>query len=220
MLTETDVLDGHLIGYHRARRPDDDHFRAWEIAGAAHADNYTIQVGFIDDGSAPLQDLVEAYRPTDVLMGQQLSYSINFAPQHHYVLQAAVAALHRWVRSAVPAPAAPPLALTAADTPALVVDSNGLPMGGVRTPWVDVPVARTSGTAPDETPMSFLFGSGELFDADTLRALYPGGRAEYLDRFTRALDQAVESGFIVAADRGEILELAAAGAQWTRVPSA
>jgi hypothetical protein len=58
--------------------------------------------------------------------------------------------------------------------------------------------------------MSFLFGSGEPFGAATLRALYPGGAAEYLDRFTEALDRAIESGFIVQADRGEILELAAA----------
>ncbi len=58
--------------------------------------------------------------------------------------------------------------------------------------------------------MSFLFGSGEPFDADTLQALYPGGSAEYLARFTESLDAAVKAGFIVAADRAEILELAAA----------
>lgn len=49
-----------------------------------------------------------------------------------------------------------------------------------------------------------------MFDAHTLAQLYPGGAADYLDRFTKALDTAIQSGFIVAADRGEILELAAA----------
>ena len=49
--------------------------------------------------------------------------------------------------------------------------------------------------------MSFLFGSGELFDAATLSALYPSGLAEYLERFTEALDRAIESGFILSADR-------------------
>jgi hypothetical protein len=58
--------------------------------------------------------------------------------------------------------------------------------------------------------MSFLFGSGEMFDGATLSRLYPGGRADYLERFTAALDRAIEAGFIVAADRAEILELAAA----------
>ena len=80
----------------------------------------------------------------------------------------------------------------------------------MRTPWVDVPIARTSGLAPDESPMSFLFGSGEMFDDDTLCRLYPGGVADYLERFTAALDSAIQAGFIVAADRSEILELAAA----------
>ena len=78
-------------GYHLARRPDDERLRAWEIPGTAHADNYTIRVGFIDNGSAPLEQIVAAYAPTNELMGTQLSYSINFAPQHHYVLQAAIA---------------------------------------------------------------------------------------------------------------------------------
>jgi hypothetical protein len=210
VITETDLVGGWRVGYYRARRADNDRFRAWEVPGTAHADNYTIGVGFIDNGSAPLDEILSAYAPTDVLMGQQLTYRINFAPQHHYVLQAAVAALHSWVRTGEPAPAARPMVLTDADPPELVLDANGLARGGVRTPWVDVPIARTSGIAGDESPMSFLFGSGEPFGAATLRALYPGGAAEYLDRFAEALDRAIESGFIVQADRGEILELAAA----------
>ena len=97
--------------------------------------------------------------------------------------------------------------MTDGDPPLVGVDAHGIAAGGVRTPWVDVPMARTSGTAPDETPMSFLFGSGELFDAATLNSLYPGGSAEYLARFTEALDRAIAAGFLLAADRTEILEL-------------
>lgn len=210
VITETDLVDGHLLGYHHARRPDNDRLRVWEIPGTAHADNYTIRVGFIDDGSLPLEGLVAAYAPTNELMGTNLSYYINFAPQHHYVLQAAIAALNDWVRTGAPAATAQPMALTGADVPALVLDDHELAVGGVRTPWVDVPIARTSGLAPDESPMSFLFGTGEVFDADTVRALYPGGAADYLARFGDALDRAIDAGFIVAADRTEILQLAEA----------
>ena len=87
VITETDLVDGHrsAIG---TSRPDNDLLRVWEVPGTAHADNYTIRVGFIDNGSAPLDDLVAAYAPTNELMGTKLSYCINFAPQHHYVLQA------------------------------------------------------------------------------------------------------------------------------------
>lgn len=207
VITETDLVDGRLLGYHHARRPDGEWLRAWELPGSAHADNYTIKVGFIDSGTAAPADLAAAYAPTDQLMGQQLSYRINFAPQHHYVLQAALAALNRWVRDGVAAPTAPPMSF---DGTGLVLDRHGLATGGVRTPWVDVPIARTSGAAPAETPMSFLFGSGEVFDVATLAGLYPGGRAEYLERFGTALDQAIREGYLLPADRAEILALAAA----------
>jgi hypothetical protein len=210
VITETDLIGGWRTGYHAARRPDDELFRAWEIPGTAHADNYTIRVGFIDNGSTPMDDILAAYAPTNELMGTRLSYFINFGPQHHYVLQAAIAKLNAWVRTGEPAPTAPPIALTDADPPELVLDANGLAEGGVRTPWVDVPIARTSGIAPEESAMSFLFGSGEVYDTAALSALYPHGSAAYLERFAEALDRAIDSGFILPADRSEILELAAA----------
>ena len=58
--------------------------------------------------------------------------------------------------------------------------------------------------------MAAIFGCGEPFDAATARGLYPGGPTEYLESFTAALDTAIQSGFILPADRAEILRLAAA----------
>lgn len=210
IITETDLFGGAREAYYFARQPDNPWLRVWEIPGTAHADNYTIQVAPIDSGKAPLADLVAAYAPTNMLMGQRLSHDINFAPQHHYVAQAAVAALDAWVRTGEPAPAAEPMRVRDADGPRPILDDHGLALGGVRTPWVDVPVARTSGLGGEESIMSALFGSGELFDAGTLRGLYPGGLSQYLERFTAALDMSIRSGFILSADRAEILELAAA----------
>ena len=210
VLTETDVVGGLRPGYYLARQDDTERLRAWEIPGTAHADNYTIQVGRIDTGFAPLDDLVAAYAPTDSLMGQQLPHFINFAPQHHYVLQAAIAGLHAWIRDGVAPSQAAGMELSDTDPPQLVLDANGLAKGGVRTPWVDVPIARTSGIGTGESPLSHLFGSGEPFDAATLSRLYPDGAAEYLERFTVSLDEAIRSGFLVPADREEILQIAAA----------
>ena len=210
IITETDLFGGPRQGYHGARQPDHQRLRVWEIAGTAHADNYTIQVAPIDTGSAALTDVVAAYAPTSMLMGQQLDHCINFAPQHHYVLQAALSQLYQWVRTGQPPPSAAPIELSDCGPPQPILDANGLARGGVRTPWVDVPIARTSGVGTEETTMSAIFGSGELFDATTMRQLYPGGVADYLERFTAALDSAIESGFILAPDREEILELAAA----------
>ena len=103
IITETDLVSGRRVGYYHARQPDTEQLRVWEIAGTAHADNYTIQVAPIDNGSAAVDDLIAAYAPTNMLMGQELDHFINFAPQHHYVLQAALAQLQQWVRTAVPA---------------------------------------------------------------------------------------------------------------------
>ena len=210
VITETDLVGARLLGYRHARVPDADHLRVWEIPGSAHADNYTIRVGFIDNGAAPLDQIVAAYTPTNDLLGQQLPHFINFGPQHHYVLQAAVAQLHDWVRTGQPAPSAPPIDLTGGDDAEIVLDANGIATGGLRTPWVDVPTARTSGASSDDNVLLAIFGSGEPFDAETLTTLYPGGRAEYLERFAAALDTAIAAGFVLAADRAEIVELAAA----------
>ena len=175
IITETDLFGAVRHGYYFARQPDNRWLRVWEIPGAAHADNYTIQVAPIDSGSAPLDDIVAAYAPTNMLMGQQLGHYINFAPQHHYVVQAAIAALNKWVRSGEPAPTARPIQVREGDRPEPILDSNGLARDGVRTPWVDVPIARTSGVGADESIMAAIFGSGEPFDVATLQRLYPGG---------------------------------------------
>ena len=99
VITETDLVGAVLAGYYLARQPDNERLRTWEIPGTAHADTYTIKVGFIDTGSTPLDQLAAGYAPTNALMGQELEHYINFAPQHHYVLQAAIAGLHAWVRT-------------------------------------------------------------------------------------------------------------------------
>ena len=210
VITETDLLGGPRPGYYLARQPDNARLRTWDITGTAHADNYTILGARIDSGSAPIEHLAASYAPTKFLMGMELEQAINFAPQHHYVVQAALDALHRWARSGEAAPVSPRLELSEADPPQLVLDGNGLAEGGIRTPWVDVPVARTSGVGDAGNVMASLFGAGELFDAATLARLYPGGVEDYLARFEQALDRTIGSGFLLPADRREILDLATA----------
>ncbi|MEV0355691.1 alpha/beta hydrolase domain-containing protein [Nocardia sp. NPDC050697] len=212
LITETDLLGSALPGYLSARQPGDGPARVWELPGAAHADNYTIQGAFLDNGRTPVEELARAYRPTDTLLGRPLGHFLNFAPQHHYVLHAAIARLHDWVRTGRAAPAAPRIELTEPD--AIAVDRDGIARGGVRTPWVEVPLAATSGRNPQTDRMAMLFGSGEPFDAAHLARRYPGGHAQYLTEFTAALDHTISAGFLVGADRREILELADITAQW------
>jgi hypothetical protein len=209
--TETDVLDGLLPGYRGARQPDHDRLRVWEVAGTAHADNYAFAVAAIDTGTTPPAQLAAAWAPTSEVLGAKLAKPINNAPQHHYVVQNALVCLDRWIGSGKLPPTAEPMKTTSEATAGFVLDANGLTEGGVRTPWVDVPTSRLAGTGNSGSPLAFLVGVSEPFDAITLQKLYPGGKQDYLQRFESSLDSAIKAGFILPADRAEILELAALG---------
>jgi Alpha/beta hydrolase domain len=211
VITETDLIGGGLPGFYGARQPDYGHLRVWEVPGTAHADMYTFLVGFMDSGSTPLDKLAAAWQPTDKILGMQLAKPINSGPQHHYVVQAALFNLDRWIKTGHPPSGAAPMKVTASadKPPALVLDANGETEGGVRTPWVDVPIARLSGIGNSGSPLAGLAGVTESFDAATLDRLYPGGKSEYLKKFDASLDSAIKAGFILPADRQEILDLAA-----------
>lgn len=211
VITETDLIGGGLRGFYGARQPDFAHLRVWEIPGTAHADIYTFAAGFIDSGSTPLDKLAAAWQPTDKILGMQLAKPVNAAPQHHYVVEAALSSLDRWVKTGHAPSSAPPMKVTtsADETPALVLDANGETEGGVRTPWVDVPTAKLSGIGNSGGPLARLAGVTEPFDTATLDRLYPGGKNEYLKKFQASLDAAIKAGFILPADRKEILDLAA-----------
>lgn len=209
VLAESDVIGMRLPGYWSARQPDTDRLRTWEIAGVAHADTYVLQVGAIDAPSTPLEQIAAAYRPSDRFFGVQLAKPVNSAPQHHYVVESAIVALDRWIRTGHAPPFAPPLELATTQPPALAPDANGLALGGVRTPWVDVPTARLSGVGNSGAGVvGALFGVTEPFDQARLDHLYPGGKREYLRLFEVALDRSIKAGFLLSADRQEILALA------------
>jgi hypothetical protein len=133
--------------------------------------------------------------------------AVNEGPQH-FVAQAALVALNRWMRDGTPPPAAAPLALSSVVPPRIARDDRGNALGGVRTPLVDVPTAVLSGdAAPGASRICALFGSTVPFDTDTLVALY-GDEAGYLAAFERSLDEAIGAGFLLASDRAEILDRA------------
>jgi len=205
--SETDVL---RFAGSRARQPDGDRFRLWEIAGAAHFDTYGLVAAHRDDGSLSADELAALIAPTDHVLGQKAASLVNSGPQPHYVLNAAIAHLEAWVRRGSPPPGADRLAITGGDDPVLVLDELGIARGGVRTPWVDAPVAVLSGLGQEGATFIPLFGVTRPFDDVQLARLYPNGREQYLAEFERRLAQAIASGFILVADRDEIVALAAA----------
>jgi hypothetical protein len=198
--SETDLI---VLDYLAARQDDARCLAAWEIAGASHADMYTLSAGPIDTGLLPAEELARAWAPASQVMGMRFDKPVNAGPRH-YVLNAAVAHLDRWVQDGTRPPAAQRLETRDG---ALRPDGHGNARGGIRTPHVDVPVAVLSGLGNGGDPISFLCGSTAAFDAEKLAALYPS-RAEYLTRFEAATAAAVADGFVLPEDAPEITAIA------------
>jgi hypothetical protein len=208
--SETDVS---ALGGGRARQPDAERFRLWEVAGAAHFDTYGLLASRVDCEGVSIEELAQHLAPTDKPIGLQSREPINSGPQQHYVLNAAFAALERWARSGTPPPRAARLVSSDPTGTVLARDELGIARGGIRTPWVDAPSAVLSGAAAGGEGFTFLFGKTLALDADTLARLYPGGPDEHVHRFNAATALAVAEGFLLEADADEIRALARHGCQ-------
>ncbi|MCU1352250.1 MAG: putative signal peptide-containing protein [Acidimicrobiales bacterium] len=171
----------------QARQPDSARFRLWEVAGTSHADVHTL-------GPATLAK-VDCGTP------------INDGPLH-LVVKAALHHLEAWVRTGQAPPKAPRLAVTSGAAPAIRRTADGLAIGGIRTPQVDVPVAALTGVAgPNPSVLCLLLGSTKPFAPARIAALYPS-RAAYEQAYATAASRAITSGFVLAADRSALLAYA------------
>jgi len=201
--SETDLM---ILGYYKARQDDTDKIRLWEMAGTAHADLYLSATGTGDTGDDPsVANVVEVKSPYPGFI--ECDLPINAGPQH-FIAKAAIHQLDRWVRTGVGPTAADHLEI-AGDPPSFVLDALGNAKGGVRTPYVDAPIARLSGVGqPAASLLGALFGTTQLFDAATLATLYPD-HDTYVKAVEKSTDAAVQAGFLMPED-GELIKAAAA----------
>ena len=125
-----------------------------------------------------------------------------------------MAALNSWIITGVAAPAAPLMELNADET-GFELDSLGNAKGGIRTPYVDAPVAKLSGLGQPPDGLCGLFGTTELFDEAQLAELYPDKQA-YIDAIDASANSARDAGFLVPADA----ELIKARARTSPLPAA
>lgn len=197
--TETDLFG---LDFYGARQPDTDLLRTWEIAGSAHADQFTVDYG-VESGR-------EWNTTTDVDF-TALCGLLNTGPLR-LVVSRAVVALNDWIVDGV-APAN--AQVIEVQNGAIVRDDNGNAVGGIRTPAVDAPISSLSGE-PDEgeSVICTLFGSTAPLDAATLAALYPT-RDDYVAAVTASADAAVAAGFLLEEDRDALV----AEAEQASIPS-
>jgi hypothetical protein len=170
-----------------ARQPDTDRFRLWEVAGTSHADRHLIGAAIADslDCGAPINN-----------------------GAMHVVAKAALRGLDRWVRTGKPPAEAPRLDTTRGAKPQIRRDADGIALGGIRTPVVDVPVDVVSGAAPPKPDLiCLLMGSTKPLPPERIAALHPT-RADYERRFEAAADQAIAAGFVLKDDRDALLAFA------------
>ena len=187
--TETDVSS--ILNSYIARQPDSKTFRLWEVAGTAHADEHLVgpkNVKYIKCG-VPVND-----------------------GAMYIVVDAAYHDLKTWVDGGAAPPIAPRLDATPPATPdgqaTVKRDADGIALGGIRTPPVDVPVAAVSGApGPVSSAICLLLGSSKPFSDARLKQLY-SSRQEYEQKFAADADRAIKAGFVLAADRAALLKFA------------
>jgi hypothetical protein len=193
-----------------------DRYRLYQVAGTSH-DNpqlwrvLTNRAQFADRGhDVPVRRINEPL--SDARMDA--------------VARAAYALLHRWVAAGTPPPRAERFAFAGpagnGDAQELARDERGNVLGGVRTPWVEAPVAVYR---PHSTPVpgyclpspwapmgtaelvAWLIGHADPLPAEELRALYPT-RQDYLDRYEAACARLAEQGLLLEPDARLLLDAA------------
>ncbi len=195
--------EGDVAGFFKARQPDTDLIRTWEVAGTAHADAY------LGTYAAKFGE-IKANIPQEVLTCE----NANEGPQY-IVLRAALRGLARWVKDGVALPKAEPLAMQGNQ---ILRDENGNALGGIRTPHVDVPIATLTpmgngggGVGGGGDMMCAMFGGTKPFSPEKLLKLYPT-HEDYVAKFTASAQATFEAGFMLEPEKEAIIADAQAAA--------
>jgi hypothetical protein len=186
--TQTDILVSGL-GYLPATQPDSRWFQLWEVPGTSHVD--VAELGL--SSSEVLRD-IPFYR-------QGTCRTLPNEGQERYVMDAALGQLNRWVRLGIPAPRAERIDI---HNGSYVTDKFGNALGGVRTPAVDAPTSRLTGTGNSGTSvLCFLLGTTTPLSTAQLAAVYPL-HSDYVAAVARSVSSDVRQGFLLPADALQI----------------
>jgi hypothetical protein len=188
----------YLIGIDSRREDSDsllDPFRHYEMAGAGHA---TPDELFF---SAAPEDILKAGRSVPPLECNEGPRS-RFPSHIHF--DSMLNNLDVWVREQVPPPRAEWIKVVDGQP---VRDEFENVVGGVRSPFVDVPTSTWFGSA---TGASFCFIAGweRPFDETTLNTLY-GNHGGYVRRVVSSVRELVDQRFLTPRDGQELLRQAA-----------
>jgi len=190
IMSQSDYLFG--IG---SRQPDSDapgnQFRRYEIAGSGHASPDELYWG------AKPEDLIAAGRAVPPL-------ACNEGPRSRFPnklgFNAALVWLDDWARHDIAPPRAE-LIQVVDDQP--VLDQHGNVIGGLRSPYVDVPTATWNGNSTGES-FCRIAGHEIPFSSEKLSKLYPSHSA-YVRAVRDNVDELVRNRFLLQEDGAEVI---------------
>ena len=196
------VAQGEVVASLPFRRADADgpngRYRLYEIAGAAHIDKFaydTLPV-FADEIAAAGSAQGSPEWPFNAMCDPPIPLSTN--PLLKYSYDAALMNLDQWARKGVAPPHEERMLVTDGPMPALVLDENSHAKGGVRSPWVDVPVATYTTTSPGPGTCAELAHTIP-FTADRIKALYPSSQ-DYSKKVAADVDALVKAHWFTESD--------------------
>ncbi len=198
------IINQTDLGYLN-RRPDSDTYpdlyRGYEIAGAAHVHDWVLRWGAAD---ADVAKTGAGGFLSNAKCQQRNEHGNEFPTQ--YILDGAFANLERWSRDGVAPPRAAPLKVDDIQhaRASLELDKFGNAKGGVRTPYVDVPLVRY-GAYMDGPGICELWGYQVRLSPETLKKLYPD-RASYVSKVTAATRRILMEHWITKRDAGKIVK--------------
>jgi len=201
------VAQGEVLTSLAARRPDsdepNDRYRLYEVPGGYHLDKFPyVALPSMEDAKAG----GNVQGTPDWPFAQRCDPEILLAdhPLVVYLLDAALANLDLWARKGTPPPRAERIALKDADTakPSLVTDKYGAGVGGVRSFYVEIPVASYSPGSPGPG-LCATQGHTFPFDWGTLEGLY-GSYKNYTGKGVAAVDRAVQERWLTETDGRKI----------------
>jgi hypothetical protein len=193
------------------RRPDSDdphdRFRQYEVAGASHMDNrvYRFIPALAEEAKAgaDTKGATSAW-PFPGGEGCEPQIPITSVYLMSYTFHAAFMNLDTWVRKGIAPPKAPPINITGTGPDAKVaMDQFGNALGGVRSPYVDVPVATYVPNAAGPMGTCRQLGYKTPFEWSKLESLY-GNSKSYVGKVNQSVDRLVKERYLTESDGKKI----------------
>jgi hypothetical protein len=188
LLFEWDVQTGEA----NVRMADSDKFHSWEIAGTAHVDHH-------------LRLTREPLELRDLLVSSEANLAptctiptIGSRVPNHYVVDAAIDHMVRWVRHGKRPPAAARFQMEQDNPTQIARNEFDLALGGIRLSQIAVPTAKNVGENTGAGACA-RWGYHQPFDVQTLDSLYRS-HGDYLEDVVRATRHNLKRGYILKPD--------------------